>query len=124
VLTVDGASWTETAVTHQSDARLVVWRGTFTGAVTTNVEWNIVDGERATTLVLPTLPASYAIYDPRKLSGFTPADGVYVYYADCDVLDGYAAARSLNAALFVMTSELQGSLGASYRCRVSESPFN
>lgn len=124
-LTTSGATWTETAGTFNADLRTVRWTGHFGAGVNgMDVTWTIVDNERGGTLTLPTLPDSYAAYDPRKLSNYRDAGDTQVHYTDCDMITGYKAARSLNIALQNTTLDFKATLGDNYRCRTSESPYN
>ncbi len=91
--TLTGASWDQLEG-GAPDVRLVTWSGHWTdGARTVFVNWTLEDGEHATSVALPALPAKYAAYDPGKASGVTVSPPPSVRYLDYDVLDGYDAAR-------------------------------
>ena len=117
--TVTGASWTQTAGTFAPDVRIVRWTGHFAG--NTDITWTIVDNEVTDSITLPTLPPSYAAYDPSKLSSYTTAGDNMVFYVDCDTLTSYDAARPLNVNLANTNLDLKATLGDNYRCRISES---
>ncbi|HEX3760179.1 MAG TPA: hypothetical protein VHW23_15790 [Kofleriaceae bacterium] len=90
--TLTGASWDQLEG-GTPDVRLVTWNGHWTdGARTVFVNWTLEDGEHATSVTLPALPAMYAAYDPGKAAGVV-VGRPSVLYLDYDALDGYDAAR-------------------------------
>ena len=76
------------------DARFVTWIGNWTdgNGTNNNLNWTIEDGKADSSITLPALPASYAMYDPSKVSGVRPMSG-FVVYVDYANLDGYDQAR-------------------------------
>jgi hypothetical protein len=120
--TITGASWDQRDGAAP-DARLVSWRGRWSDGTRTNVvTWVIEDGEHTTSVTLPSLPDSYAAYDPTRASGVT-VETPTVSYVDVDVLDGYDAARGYGPDLVTPLASLGVLVDRPVQQRVTINPL-
>lgn len=120
--TLTGASWDQLEG-GAPDVRLVTWNGHWTdGARTVFLNWTLEDGEHATSIALPALPAKYAAYDPGKASGVV-VGRPSVLYLDYDALDGYDAARRYGPNLADSLTDLGVLTGRPLVRRLSRTPL-
>lgn len=97
-----GATWETAAPGIAPDGMLVRWRGTWQAAGrSVTVHWHAILPAGENRVVLPTLPATYAAFDPQQQSTAVTAEESLVILGEFDPLDGYAALKRSAEALLL-----------------------